>query len=57
MTDSGFDVFELVLMATSITVFSWNKIMFSYSFYSKIFNTLIICMNTGEILYGLCNCV
>jgi len=38
MTDSGFDVFELVMMTTLITAFNWNKIMFNYLFSSKIIN-------------------
>jgi len=49
MTDSSFDVFELVMMTKLITVFNWNKILFSYSFSSKILNILIIHMNIGKI--------
>jgi hypothetical protein len=37
------------MMTTLITVFNWNKIMFSYSFSTKILNILIIHMNIGKI--------
>jgi len=57
MTGSSFDVFDLVMMTTLITVFNWNKILFSYSFSSKVLNILIIHMNIGKIWYGLYNCL